>query len=74
MPDRYLRRLDQFGYRQNAVFGRPMGKQVGAFFAVVSRRKIFGARLQRIHHSFGEDLNGSLLPTNENSTIVPGTK
>lgn len=26
MPDRYLRRLDQFGYRQNAVFGRPNGR------------------------------------------------
>ena len=26
MPDRYLRRLDQFGYRQNAVFGRPKGE------------------------------------------------
>jgi hypothetical protein len=33
MPDRYLRRLDQFGYRQNAVFGRPNGRTHPTFRA-----------------------------------------
>jgi hypothetical protein len=33
MPDRYLRRLDQFGYRQNAVFGRPNGQTHPTFRA-----------------------------------------